>query len=178
MAMSSGKVNATELTAALINEKDSLVEGIRYAQELIQGSSTIMIMTQDCIIAARDKMGRLPVLLGKKEEGYCVSFESFAYQKTGYRDAYELGPHEIVRITADGYETIAPAGKEMKICGFLWTYYGYPNSCYEGTNVELMRYRNGEIMAREDKKRRLGTRCGLCCGCSGFRRSPCHRLCQ
>lgn len=155
MAMSSGKVNATELTAALINEKDSLVEGIRYAQELIQGSSTIMIMTQDCIIAARDKMGRLPVLLGKKEEGYCVSFESFAYQKTGYRDAYELGPHEIVRITADGYETIAPAGKEMKICGFLWTYYGYPNSCYEGTNVELMRYRNGEIMAREDKKRGL-----------------------
>ncbi|HBM98902.1 MAG TPA: amidophosphoribosyltransferase [Ruminococcus sp.] len=155
MAMSSGKVNSTELTAALINEKSSIVDGILYAQEMIKGSSTIMIMTSDCIYAARDKMGRLPVLIGKKEDGYCVSFESFAYQKTGYTDAYELGPGEIVRITSDGYETVSPARDKMKICGFLWTYYGYPNSCYEGINVELMRYRNGEIMAREDKKRNL-----------------------
>jgi amidophosphoribosyltransferase len=114
-----------------------------------------MLMTQDCIYAARDKLGRLPVLLGKNEDGYCVSFESFAYHKTGYEDAYELGPREVVRITAEGYETLAPAGDKMKICGFLWTYYGYPNSRYEGVNVEVMRYRNGEIMAREDKERGL-----------------------
>lgn len=150
MAMSSGKVNASELTAALINQKDSLVEGILHAQEVIQGSMTILLLTKDGIIAARDKMGRLPVLLGKNEEGYCVSFESFAYTKLGYVDTYELGPHEIVRITADGFETLSPASQEMKICGFLWTYYGYPNSNYEGKNVEVMRYRNGEIMARNE----------------------------
>ena len=155
MARSSGKVNSTELTAALINQKDTLVEGIRHAQELIEGSATILILTDDCIIAARDKMGRLPVLIGQKDEGCCVSFESFAYQKLGYRSAYELGPHEIVRVTADGFETLAPAGDKMKICGFLWTYYGYPNSNYEGVNVEVMRYRNGEIMARDEVQRGL-----------------------
>ena len=151
MAMSSGKVNATELTAALINQKDDLVSGILHAQELIDGSMTLLILTDKGeIIAARDGLGRLPVLLGKGDDGYCVSFESFAYHKLGYQDAYELGPREIVRITADGYETISPAGTEMKICGFLWTYYGYPNSNYEGRNVEIMRYRNGEIMARDE----------------------------
>ncbi len=150
MAMSSGKVNATELTAALINQKDSLVEGIRNAQELIEGSSSILILTKDSIIAARDKFGRLPVLIGQKDDGCCVSFESFAYQKLGYADAYELGPREIVEITADGFKQLSPPGDKMKICGFLWTYYGYPNSNYEGRNVELMRYRNGEIMARDE----------------------------
>ena len=150
MAMSSGKVNASELTAALINQKDSFVEGILHAQEIIEGSMTILLLTRDGIIAARDAMGRLPVLIGKSEEGHCVSFESFAYHKLGYEDAYELGPREIVRITADGYETLSPAGEQMKICGFLWTYYGYPNSNYEGMNVEVMRYRNGEIMARDE----------------------------
>jgi len=150
MAMSSGRVNASELTAALINQKSSLVEGIRHAQDTIDGSMTILLLTKDGIIAARDKMGRLPVLIGKNEEGHCVSFESFAYHKLGYEDAYELGPQEIVRITADGIETLAPAGEKMKICGFLWTYYGYPNSNYEGVNVEVMRYRNGEIMARDE----------------------------
>ena len=152
MAMSSGKVNATELAAALINEKGSLAEGILYAQDMIEGSATILIMTADALYAARDKVGRLPVLVGKGEDGYCVSFESFAYHKMGYEDEYELGPREIVRITADGYETVSPAGEEMKICGFLWTYYGYPNSRYEGVNVEMMRYRNGTIMAQEDKR--------------------------
>ena len=150
MAMSSGKVNASELTAALINQKDSLVEGIRHAQEVIDGSVTILLLTPDSIIAARDRLGRLPVLIGKNDDGCCVSFESFAYHKLGYQDAYELGPREIVRITADGYETLSPAGKDMKICAFLWTYYGYPNSNYEGVNVEVMRYRNGEIMARDE----------------------------
>ena len=150
MAMSSGKVNASELTAALINQKDSLVEGIRHAQEVIDGSVTILLLTPDSIIAARDRLGRLPVLIGKNDDGCCVSFESFAYHKLGYQDAYELGPREIVRITAEGWETLSPAGKDMKICAFLWTYYGYPNSNYEGVNVEVMRYRNGEIMARDE----------------------------
>ena len=155
MAMSSGKVNAVELTAALINQKDNLVDGIRHAQELIEGSATIIILTRDAIIAARDRVGRLPVLVGKDEDGHCVSFESFAYHKLGYEDAYELGPGEIVRITPDGCETLAPAGKEMKICSFLWSYYGYANSNYEGVNVEVMRYRNGAIMAEADRARGL-----------------------
>ena len=147
MAMSSGKVNATELAAALINQKDDLVSGILHAQSLIEGSLTLLLLTTDGIIAARDKMGRLPVLIGRNDEGCCVSFESFAYHKLGYEDAYELGSREIVRITADGYETLSPPVEEMRICAFLWTYYGYPNSNYEGINVEVMRYRNGEIMA-------------------------------
>ncbi len=150
MAQSNGKVNASELTAALINQKDSLLEGIRYAQEVIDGSSTILLLTEDGIIAARDKLGRLPVLVGKNDDGYCVSFESFAYQKLGYQTCYELGPQEIVKITAEGVESLSPAGENMRICAFLWTYYGYPNSNYEGVNVEVMRYRNGEIMARDE----------------------------
>ena len=150
MAMSSGKVNATELSAALINQKEDLVSGIRHAQEEIDGSCTMLILTPDGIIAARDKLGRLPVLIGRNDEGCCVSFESFAYHKLGYTDAYELGPNEVVKVTADGWETLAPAGDKMRICAFLWTYYGYPNSNYEGVNVEVMRYRNGEIMARDE----------------------------
>ena len=144
MAQSSGKVNVSELVAALINMKENLVEGILYAQEMIKGSITILLMTPDGILAARDRLGRLPVLVGKHPDGsLCVSFESFAYHKLGYEDAYELGPREIVALTRNGYETVSPPGKEMKICGFLWTYYGYPNSNYEGVNVEVMRYRNG-----------------------------------
>ena len=150
MAMSSGKVNATELAAALINQCDDIVSGIKHAQEEIKGSCTFLIMKKDGIIAARDKLGRLPVLVGKDSEGHCVSFESFAYHKLGYEDAYELGPGEIVHLTPETCETLSPAGKDMKICAFLWTYYGYPNSNYEGVNVELMRYRNGHIMARHE----------------------------
>ena len=152
MAMSSGRVNATELVAALINQKESIPEGIRHAQDVIDGAMSVLVMTDDgAIIAARDSFGRLPVLLGKDGEGYCLSFESFAYHKLGYADAYELGPGEIVRITAEGFETLSPATEKLKICGFLWTYYGYPNSNYEGVNVEVMRYRNGEIMARDEQ---------------------------
>ena len=154
MAQSSGKVNVSELVAALINMKENLVEGILYAQEMIKGSITILLMTPDGILAARDRLGRLPVLVGKHPDGsLCVSFESFAYHKLGYEDAYELGPREIVALTRNGYETVSPPGKGMKICGFLWTYYGYPNSNYEGVNVEVMRYRNGEIMARDEVAR-------------------------
>ena len=153
MAMSSGRVNATELVAALINQKDTLVEGIRHAQDVIDGSATILILQEERIIAARDKLGRLPVLIGRNADGFCVSFESFAYQKLGYHDAYELGPQEIVEVNAEGWHTLSPAWERMRICAFLWTYYGYPNSNYEGVNVEVMRYRNGEIMARDEISR-------------------------
>ena len=152
MAMSSGKVNTTELTAALINQKEDLIEGIRHAQNVIDGSCTILLLTKDGLIAARDRLGRLPMLVGQNIEGCCISFESFAYHKLGYQDYYELGPGEIVKITPDGVERLAEPGKEMKICAFLWTYYGYPNSNYEGKNVEVMRVRNGEIMARDEEK--------------------------
>ena len=152
MAMSSGKVNESELVAALINRESDLISGILHAQEVIEGSMTLLILTDNGqIIVARDKLGRLPVLIGRSNDGHCVSFESFAYHKLGYEDAYELGPAEIVRIDADGFETVSPAGSEMRICAFLWTYYGYPNSNYEGVNVEVMRYRNGEIMAENEQ---------------------------
>jgi amidophosphoribosyltransferase len=151
MAMSDGKVNATELAAALINQKKDLVSGILHAQEMIEGSLTLLILTdKDEIIAARDKVGRLPVLVGRNAYGCCVAFESFAYHKLGYQDCYELGPREIVRVTPSGVEQLSAPGEEMRICGFLWTYYGYPNSNYEGKNVEVMRYRNGQIMARDE----------------------------
>ena len=165
MAMSSGKVNMVELLAALINQKQDLVEGIRYAQSRIDGSATILMMTDNKLIAARDALGRLPVLIGKHEtDGYCVSFESFAYIKQGYEDCYELGPGEIVEVTAEGWKTLAPAGDKMKICTFLWTYYGYPTSYYEGQNVEMVRYRNGAIMARDDEKRHPDMDVDYVCG--------------
>ncbi len=150
---SPGRVNSTELIAALINQKEDFVEGIKYAQSKIDGSLTLLIMTEDgAIIAARDKMGRLPVLIGTNEDGYAVSFESFAYEKLGYTNEHELGSGEIVRVTAEGWETLAEPGDEMRICAFLWVYYGYPNSNYEGVNVETMRYRNGHIMAKREKE--------------------------
>ncbi len=152
MAMSNGKVNSTELVAALINRSSDLVEGIKYAQEVIEGSCTLLILTGDGIIAARDRLGRLPIVIGKGEEGHCAAMESFACQKLGYTPCYNLGPGEIVKIEAEGWEQLAAPGDKMKICAFLWSYYGYPNSNYEGMNVEVMRCRNGEIMAREEEK--------------------------
>ena len=152
MAMSSGKINSTELTAALITRRDTLLEGILHAQEAIEGSSTLLLMTEDCIIAARDRMGRLPIVIGKSDEGYCACMESFACSKLGYQPCYNLGPGEVVRLTAEGIEQLSPPRDKMKICAFLWTYYGYPNSNYEGVNVEVMRYQNGRIMAREEEK--------------------------
>lgn len=152
MAQSSGEVNATELVAALINTQGDLLTGIRYAQEQIEGSLTLLVMTEEGeLIAARDLMGRLPVLIGHDEDGYCVTFESFAYGKLGYVDEHELGSGEIVKITADGYEILSPAHDQMRICAFLWVYYGYPNSNYEGVNVEVMRYKNGARMAADER---------------------------
>ncbi len=150
LEMSGGKINATELVASLINQKESITEGIKYVQELVDGSMTLMILTSEGIYAARDKNGRTPLVIGKKEGAYCMSFESFAYLNLGYRDERELGAGEIVLITPDGVEVKSPAQKNMKICAFLWTYYGYPTSSYEGVNVEQMRYNCGKILAQND----------------------------
>lgn len=150
-AMSGGGINRTELVAALINQKNDFADGIKFAQSVIDGSATILILKDDgSIIAARDRLGRTPVSIGKREDGYCVSFEDFAYKKLGYEDERELGPGEIVELSVNGVKQLAEPGKEMRLCSFLWTYYGYPTSNYEGVNVETMRYRNGEIMAQND----------------------------
>ncbi len=152
-AMTGGAVNSTELLAALINQKDNFVDGIKFAQENIEGTASILILKNDGeIIAARDKVGRLPVIVGKGEDGYCVTFESFVAQKLGYEIYKELGPAEIVSISADEVKVLAPAGEKMRICSFLWSYYGYPTSSYEGVNVEVMRCKNGEIMAEHDEE--------------------------
>ena len=148
--MSSGKVNWSSLTGALIAQKDTLVEGIKYAQDKIDGTMSLLIMTNDSIIAARDKNGRLPIVIGKRDDGFCCAFESFSFQKLGYNIYRELLPGEIVKITADGCEVLYEGHMDMNICTFLWTYYGYPNSIYEGVTVETMRTRNGEIMAQTD----------------------------
>jgi len=152
-AMTGGKVNGTQLIAALINQKSDFAEGIRYAQEMIEGTASILILKDDgSLIAARDRLGRLPVQIGKCAEGYAVSFESFAYQKLGFEDERELGPGEIVQLTPTTLTQLAAPGTKKRICSFLWSYYGYPTSTYEGVNVEAMRYRNGESMARQDRE--------------------------
>ncbi len=150
LEMSGGDINATELVASLINQKDNLVEGIRYAQESIDGSMTILLMTPKGIYAARDLLGRTPVSLGKRQDAYCVSFESFAYLNLGYVADRELGPGEIAVVTPEGVHTLVQPGKKMKICTFLWVYYGYPSSSYEGISVEKMRYNCGSLLAERD----------------------------
>lgn len=152
-AMSSGNINSGDLIGALIAQKNSFIEGIRYAQEKIEGTMSLIILTKKSIIAARDQFGRLPIIVGKRNDGYCLSTESFAFQKLGYETYKELEAGEIVEITAESCETISAGDpSKMKICTFLWTYYGYPNAVYEGVNVEVMRTRNGEIMAENDIK--------------------------
>lgn len=151
--MTGGKVNTNELIAAMIDQKSSFVDGIRFAQNVIDGTASILILKEGGhLIAARDRVGRLPMSIGRNEEGYCVAFEPFSYTKLGYEPVRELGPGEIVEISPDGIEVLAAPGKEMKICAFLWTYYGYPTSSYEGVNVETMRYRNGKLLAKADKE--------------------------
>ncbi len=150
MEMSGGDINATELVAAVINQRDNLIEGIRYAQELIEGSMTMLLMTPKGIYAARDRYGRTPVTIGKKEDAVCISFESFAYLNLGYTQERELGPGEIVVVTPEGFRSLAAPGKDMKICTFLWIYYGYPSSSYEGISVEKMRYDCGAMLAKRD----------------------------
>ncbi len=150
LEMSGGDINATELVAAVINQKDNLIEGLQYVQEIIDGSMTVVLLTPKGIYAARDRLGRTPVVVGKKEDAYCISFESFAYLNLGYVDEKELGPGEIVIVTPESVTTLVSPGKEMKICTFLWVYYGYPSSSYEGISVEKMRYNCGALLARRD----------------------------
>ena len=152
-AMSGGKVNSNELISALIDQKSSFAEGIRFAQDLIEGTASILILKDDGhLIAARDKLGRLPIILEKNEDGFCVTFEDYAGEKLGYTYCRELGPGEAVELTPEGETVLLAPRKKKKICAFLWSYYGYPTSCYEGKNVEVMRYRNGQIMAKADKE--------------------------
>lgn len=163
--MTGGKVNSVELVASLINHKEDFAEGIKFAQSVIDGSMSILILKDDgSIIAARDRLGRIPVIVGRSRGGYCVSFESFAFEKLGYVTEKELGPGEIVELTHDSVTQLCIPGEEMRICSFLWTYYGYSNSTYEGVNVELMRYKNGEILAENDRALKEGAEIDYVCG--------------
>ena len=153
-AMTGGRVNSTELVAALINRKENFVAGIQYAQSVIDGTANILILTDNgSLITARDRLGRIPVQIGKDENGYCASFEEFAFTKLGYEKVCELGPGEIVELTPDSMTQLAAPGDKMKVCAFLWSYYGYPTSTYEGINVEAMRYRNGAAIAERDMEK-------------------------
>lgn len=153
LEMSGGDINATELVAAIINQKDNIIEGIQYAQDIIEGSMSILILTPLGIYAARDKYGRTPISVGRKEEGFCVAFESFSYLNLGYTMVRELGPGEIVLVDPEAQRTLVAPGKDMKICTFLWIYYGYPSSTYEGLSVEKMRNNCGALMAKRDTVR-------------------------
>ena len=153
-AMTGGRVNSTELVAALINRKENFVSGVQYAQSVIDGTANILILTdKGSLITARDRLGRIPVQIGKDDQGYCASFEEFAFTKLGYEKVCELGPGEIVELTPDGMTQLAAPGDKMKVCAFLWSYYGYPTSTYEGINVEAMRYRNGAAIAERDMEK-------------------------
>jgi len=149
--MTSGRINATELVASLICKKNSIVEGIRYVQGIIEGSMSILILTDEGIYAARDRYGRTPIVVGRKDDGHCVSFEDFVFYSLGYEKEKELGAGEIVYITPESVETVSAPKKDMKVCSFLWVYYGYPTSSYEGVNVEEMRYKCGGMLAKHDK---------------------------
>lgn len=150
LEMSGGDINPTELVAALINQKENIIEGIHYALESIDGSLTMMILTEKGIYAARDKYGRTPLVIGKKDDAFCMAFEDFSYRNLGYSDFKELGPGEIDIITPEGIKILVPPGDKMKICTFLWVYYGYPSSSYEGISVEEMRYNCGKALAKRD----------------------------
>ena len=150
LEMSGGNINPTEITAALINQKGSIAEGLANVQEKVDGSMTVIVLTPEGIYASRDRLGRTPVIIGKKEGAFYASFESFAYLNLGYQDYKELGPGEIVYMTPESVETVKEPGEEMKICSFLWVYYGYPTSTYEGVNVEKMRYECGRMLAKRD----------------------------
>ncbi|HJC36756.1 MAG TPA: amidophosphoribosyltransferase [Candidatus Merdibacter merdavium] len=155
LEMSSGEINPTELIAALINHKQSIVEGLSYVQDMVEGSMSILVMTKEGIYAARDRLGRTPVILGHKDDGYCITFESSAFLNLGYRHYRDLGPGEIDFVTPEWVEVVKQPGEEMKICSFLWVYYGYPTSTYEGINVECMRNRCGDLLAKHDMREDL-----------------------
>jgi amidophosphoribosyltransferase len=151
--MRGGEINPTELVAAIIDQKDTFEDGIRYVGEMIQGSCSILLLTDHCVLAARDKFGRTPIVLGRKPGSYAASLETCAFPNLDFEIDRYLGPGEIVRITADGFEPVVPPGDRLQICSFLWVYYGYPASSYEGINVETVRNRCGALLARHDDVR-------------------------
>lgn len=153
LEMSGGDINPTELVSALINLKETIVEGLTYVQEIVKGSMSILILTEEGIYAARDKLGRTPVIIGKKEDAHCITFESSAFLNLGYTHCRDLGPGEIAFVTADKVDIVKKANDKMKMCSFLWVYYGYPTSSYEGINVECMRNRCGELLAKRDMEK-------------------------
>lgn len=145
------QINSTELVASLIDQKDNFLDGIRFAQDNIEGTATVIVLKSDGnIIAARDKLGRIPLVIGKDKDGYCLAFENFSYRKLGYSDYKELGAGEIVEMSPTKCEVLNPANEKMRVCSFLWTYYGYPTSSYEGKSVEIMRCDNGVLLAETD----------------------------
>jgi amidophosphoribosyltransferase len=148
---SQGSVNPTELVAMLIAEGDDFVSGIEHMQKQVKGSCSTLILTEDCLIAARDKLGRTPVIIGKKEDTYAVTFETCAFSNLGFETERYLGPGEIVKITTEGYEILRQPKDEMQVCSFLWVYYGYPPSNYEGINVDECRYKCGAAIAEKDQ---------------------------
>ena len=148
--MSGGDINATELVAALINQKENLIDGIKYALDSVEGSLSLLLLTDKGIYAGRDKLGRTPIVIGRKDDAYCLAFEDFSYRNLGYNDLKQLGPGEIDVVTPEGIKILMPAGDKMKICTFLWVYYGYPSSSYEGISVEKMRYNCGAALAKRD----------------------------
>ncbi|WP_285944486.1 amidophosphoribosyltransferase [Faecalibaculum rodentium] len=150
LEMSSGGINPTELVAALISLKDSFLEGLQFVQEKVKGSLSVLLLTPEGLWASRDRLGRTPVIVGHKESGYCVTFESSAFLNLGYEHVMDLGPGEIVFVTPERLNVMQQPQKDMRICSFLWVYYGYPTSTYEGVNVEVMRNRCGQTLARRD----------------------------
>ena len=150
LEMSGGEINPTELVAALINQKASIEEGLAYVQEVVRGSMSVLLMTPEGIYCSRDKYGRTPIIIGRKEDAYCATFESSAYLNLGYTHVRDLGPGEIVLITDDYYRVLKGINEKMKVCSFLWVYYGYPTSDYEGKNVEIMRSDLGRLLAQRD----------------------------
>ncbi len=164
-AMTGGKVNSTELIASLISQKENFLEGVKFIQNVVDGTANILILKEDGnLIAARDRLGRLPILIGKDENGYCVTFESYVATKLGFELKKELGPAEIVELSPDTLTVLSLPQKKKKICSFLWSYYGYPTSGYEGVNVECMRYENGVLMAESDQEKGVATDLDYVCG--------------
>ncbi|MGB4984960.1 MAG: amidophosphoribosyltransferase [Erysipelotrichaceae bacterium] len=151
LEMSGGEINPTELVVALINQKESILAGLTHVQNMIKGSMSVLVMDDNGIYCARDKYGRTPVIIAQKDDACCVTFESSAFLNLGYKHLKDLGPGEIVKMRNNGIEELQGPNKKMKMCSFLWVYYGYPSSEYEGKNVEIMRNNCGKMLAKRDR---------------------------
>ena len=159
--LSDSDINASELVAILVGKAETFKEGIEYAQSKIKGSCSMLIMTDTVIYAARDRFGRTPIIIGKNDKGYVCASESSSFTNLGYEYVRDIGPGEVVQISADGIRQVTPPGERMQICSFLWVYYGYPSAFYEGINVENARYRSGAAMAKRDTDLQLDCAAGI-----------------